>query len=94
MSFIPYDNKIRNYLMGCINSKIYYYYLKTFINSTVNLQINDFRLFPVRVPNNEQIQILNAIINKILNAKEKNNMQIVLKNENELNLIIYDILTS
>ena len=38
------------YFVCLLGSKFFYDYLKTFINNTVNLQINDFRLFPIIIP--------------------------------------------
>ena len=49
------------YLVALLNSKFMYDYLKTFINASVNLQINDFRQIPIIIPTQEQIQSFEAI---------------------------------
>lgn len=49
------------YLVALLNSKFMYDYLKTFINASVNLQINDFRQIPIIIPTQWQIQSFEAI---------------------------------
>lgn len=44
------------YLITLLCSKLFCFYLKAFINNTVNLQINDFRLFPIIIPNQKQLK--------------------------------------
>ena len=43
------------YIVSLINSKMLGLIYRNFINNTVNVQINDIRVFPIPVPNPEQI---------------------------------------
>lgn len=55
MSMYSLCNLPVTYFVTVLNSKFIYNYLKTFINASVNLQINDFRAFPIIIPSQTQM---------------------------------------
>lgn len=67
-----YKNTPNKYIVSLLCSKLFYDYLKAFINNTVNLQINDFRLFPILIPNEDQLNHINDSIDSILSLKQRN----------------------
>ena len=67
-----YKNTPNKYIVSLLCSKLFYDYLKAFINNTVNLQINDFRLFPILIPNKNQLNHINDSIDSILSLKQRN----------------------
>ena len=60
------------YFVSLLGSKWLYDYLKTFINNTVNLQINDFRLFPIIIPNKEQLNDVYSLFHAAYENKANN----------------------
>ena len=72
-----YKKTPNGYLVSLLCSKLFYDYLKTFINNTVNLQINDFRLFPICIPSEEQVDKLRELFTQaVANKKSLENGQI------------------
>ena len=55
MSLYAQTNLPNFYFVALLNSKFMYDYLKTFINASVNLQINDFRQIPIIIPSKAQL---------------------------------------
>ncbi len=58
------------YFVALLNSKFMYDYLKTFINASVNLQINDFRQIPIIIPNKEQLAEFEALFDIAYQAQK------------------------
>lgn len=75
MSMYSDCNIPATYFVSLLNSKFMYDYLKTFINSTVNLQINDFRLFPILIPAKDQLDTLISLCNTAVEIKQTTNSQ-------------------
>lgn len=58
------------YFVALLNSKFMYDYLKTFINASVNLQINDFRQIPIIIPSKEQLAELESLFDIAYQAQK------------------------
>ena len=70
MSLYPMSDIPSYYFISIIVSSFFYKYLKAFINSTVNLQINDFRMFPIIIPTPEQLQKCKSIFEKAVTIRK------------------------
>ena len=57
------------YFVALLNSKFMYNYLKSFINASVNLQINDFRQIPIIIPSPEQLRAFEALFDEAYAAQ-------------------------
>ncbi|MHB8278812.1 MAG: Eco57I restriction-modification methylase domain-containing protein [Candidatus Humimicrobiaceae bacterium] len=66
-SLLPYIPN--NYFICLLNSDFIFEYLRTFINFSVNLQINDVRQIPMIIPNQEQLEIFEQIFNRAFQIK-------------------------
>ena len=70
MSLFPVvDSMTAKYLVCMLNSTFLYHYQRTFVNNTVNLQMNDFRQHPIIVPSQEQLEIFESIFDDAYNIK-------------------------
>ena len=58
------------YLICLLNSRLIFNYYRTFINNTVNIQINDIRQIPIVIPNKEQIKCFNKIFDNAIKIKK------------------------
>ncbi len=59
------------YAVLLLNSSLFYNYLKSFINLSVNLQMNDFRQFPIIVPNGNQLARSKKIYDKAVDYMKR-----------------------
>ena len=72
MSLYPmYDNISAKYVTVILNSYLMFHYLREIVNNTVNLQINDFRQFPIVVPRYEQLKKFEAVFDRAKDIKIK-----------------------
>lgn len=72
MSMYNLCEKTSNYyFITLLNSRYFYNYLKVFINNSVNLQINDFRQFPIIIPTKKQLDDFNNIFLQAYQIKNK-----------------------
>ena len=72
MSLFPLiDNITAKYLVCMLNSTFLYHYQRTFVNNTVNLQMNDFRQHPIIVPTEEQLSLFESIFDEAYDIKIK-----------------------
>lgn len=69
--FENYEKISDKYIVSLLNSKFMYNYLKTFINNSVNLQIDDFREFPIIIPSETQLKDFEDIFDRAFAIKEK-----------------------
>lgn len=53
-----------------LNSSFLFEYLRTFINASVNLQLNDFRVFPIIIPTDKQLKEAEGIFERAINIKK------------------------
>lgn len=58
------------YFVALLNSRLLFDYQRDFINTTVNLQINDFRQFPIIIPSKEQLAEFEAIFDTAYKAQK------------------------
>ena len=87
MSLYNYCNKTNIfYFVSLLNAKIMYNYLKLFINNSVNLQINNFRLFPIIIPTQNQLKELKEIFNNCVNIQKQKFNNKITEEENKLKL--------
>lgn len=87
MSFFPImDNLTAKYLVCMINSMFLFKYERTFINNTVNLQINDFKQFPIIVPSDEELLLFENIFDKAYLIKNKYYEGLISIKEHDLEL--------
>lgn len=59
------------YFVSVLNSSFMYEYLKTFVNNTCSIQINDVRALPIIIPSAKQLISLEAIFNKALKLQKE-----------------------
>ncbi|MBO7145627.1 MAG: Eco57I restriction-modification methylase domain-containing protein [Salinivirgaceae bacterium] len=78
------------YIVAILNSKLISYLCNNFITATHTLQINDGRLIPIALPNQEQLNSVITIVDQIL-ADKKQNPQAVSDSEHELDLLVYHL---
>jgi len=73
MSLYPFEGSETDskYFICLLNSSFLFYYLRTFINNTVNLQMNDVRQIPIIIPTKEQINEFRIIFDEAFAIKEK-----------------------
>ena len=66
-----YENTSSKYFLVLLNSYFLFYYLRIFINNTVNLQINDVRQLPIIIPNKKQLKQAEILFDRGKDIKEK-----------------------
>jgi uncharacterized ubiquitin-like protein YukD len=71
------------YLVILLNSVLLFDYYREFINCTVNIQINDIRQLPIRIPSKQQIEEILPLFCRAVDIK-KNNKNIKINDEKEL----------
>jgi len=59
------------YLVSMLNSRLLFNFLKTFINTSVNLQMNDIRQLPIVIPMPKQLKEFEEIFNKAVDIQKK-----------------------
>ena len=84
-----YDKTSSKYFLVLLNSYFLFYYLRTFINNTVNLQINDVRQLPIIIPNQKQLKQSEILFDKGKDIKERriNNLINEEQEEKELKIL-------
>ncbi|WP_199770728.1 hypothetical protein, partial [Helicobacter marmotae] len=71
MSLYTLCNLPISYFVSVLNSSFMYEYLKTFVNNTCSIQINDVRALPIIIPSAKQLISLEAIFNKALKLQKE-----------------------
>ena len=72
MSLFPIDEKITaKYIVCLLNSMFLFTYQRTFINNTVNLQLNDFKQLPIIIPTEIQLNFFEDLFDKAYSIKIK-----------------------
>lgn len=62
---------VPDYYIVCLgNSELMSRYSETFINFTVNFQINDARILPIIIPNANELKNFKALFDKALKIKK------------------------
>ena len=79
----------RDMLLGVECSKIYKWFIKLFINHTVNSQVDDLKEIPFCIKENDGLDIY---VKKIIQAQEKNGQYDYLNNEQkEIDQLVYEM---
>lgn len=87
MSLFSLSNRVPDWYIVCLlNSKYISEYIDDFINNTQTFQINDARVLPIIIPDNNQLLILEKIFNKAITIKKNYFNSKISKNEMETNL--------
>jgi len=58
-----------------LNSNLVFDYYREFINCTVNIQINDIRQIPIVLPNSQQLERVQELVNDIIERIKLNFMR-------------------
>jgi hypothetical protein len=58
------------FIVILLNSELLFDYYREYINCTVNIQINDIRQLPIRIPTNEQLQTCKPLFDKAILLKQ------------------------
>lgn len=73
MSLFPVIKNITAKFIVCLlNSTFIFHYQRNFVNNTVNLQMNDFRQFPIIVPSSERLKEFEKIFDEAYKVKKDN----------------------
>lgn len=73
------------YFITLLNSYLYFKLLREFFNNTVNVQMNDIRKLPVKIPSEEELSEFNSLFDQCLEIKQKYfNQEIDWKTSREL----------
>lgn len=85
------------FFVAILNSSFIFYFLKTFINNTVNLQINDIKQFPVIIPTQKQLESFEKLFDRAYASQvEKfqdgvDNEAYLLEIQKELDAMVYEL---
>ena len=85
------------FFVAILNSSFIFYFLKTFINNTVNLQINDIKQFPVIIPTQKQLESFEKLFDRAyVSQVEKfqdgvDNEAYLLEIQKELDAMVYEL---
>nr|MDO8109121.1 Eco57I restriction-modification methylase domain-containing protein [Candidatus Sigynarchaeota archaeon] len=58
------------YLVCMLNSYIVFHIIRAFINNTVNLQMNDFRMIPIIIPSEHELRVFETIFDDAISIKK------------------------
>lgn len=71
MSLMPIVKTISPYyIIALLNSNLIFDYYREFINCTVNIQINDIRQVPIKIPSDIQLERMNRLTYKAITLKK------------------------
>ena len=60
-----------SYLVCLLNSNLLFDFYRTFINYSVNIQINDIRQLPIIIPTPEQLKVFEDIFNRAVSVQKE-----------------------
>ena len=58
------------YFVSILNSELIFNYYRTFINCSVNIQINDIRMLPIIIPTQEELQRIWPLFKRAVDIKK------------------------
>jgi hypothetical protein len=64
------DHLPNYFLVVLLNSELLFYYYREYINCTVNIQINDIRQLPIRIPTVEVLNEIKILYDRALVLKQ------------------------
>lgn len=97
MSLYTQTNLPNFYFVALLNSRLLFDYQRAFINATVNLQMNDFRQFPIIIPSKEQLAEFEALFDEAFAAQKAkfergiDNTQILKYIQTHLDKLVYKL---
>lgn len=92
MALISILEKIPNhFFVSLLNSNFLFDYYRDFINCTVNIQINDIRQLPIKIPTAAQLEELTSFFETIVAKKKEGNELEVTNLETKLDNKIYEL---
>ena len=93
MSLYSLTDMSPNYFfVSLLGTKFIYNYLKCFINNTVNLQINDFRLFPIVIPNKKILNKIKELFKQAVQIKKEYSNEVKLDNiQQEIDILVNEL---
>lgn len=59
------------YFVSILNSTLIFNYYRSFINCSVNIQINDIRMLPVIIPTQKELQIIEPLFQRAVEIRKK-----------------------
>ena len=60
------------YFVSILNSNLIFDYYRTFINCSVNIQINDIRMLPVIIPSQESLSSIEPLFHRAVEIRKHN----------------------
>ena len=77
------------YFVSILNSNLLFNYYRTFINCSVNIQINDIRMLPVIIPTQHELKAIEPLFRRAVEIRkdEYSNALSINNNEEELKAI-------
>lgn len=70
MSLFPLTNLPSTFFISVFNTRLMSEWVNSFINSTIHLQINDARLIPIVIPNEQQLNEIVTLAEAAITAKK------------------------
>lgn len=61
------------YFVSILNSNLLFNYYRTFINCSVNIQINDIRMLPVIIPTQTELQDIEPLFRRAVGIRKDEN---------------------
>ncbi len=71
MSLYPLNDRYLKYLIVILNSKILSHYQFQFVNTSVNLQMNDIRQLPIIIPTSDQLKTFENICDRAISIQKR-----------------------
>lgn len=71
MSLYPIGKLESDFFIAVLNSNLIFDVYCEFINCTVNVQINDLRQLPIRIPDEKQLSKIKLLISNVLQTKKR-----------------------
>lgn len=72
MSLMPFKQlPSSKYFTAILNSNILFDFYREFINCSVNIQINDIRLLPIIIPNDEDLSHIEMLVSKAIICRKR-----------------------
>lgn len=85
-------DSVPDYFLICLlNSTFIFYFLRVWINATVNIQINDARMIPIVVPTAEQLAAFKEHYDKAIAIKKGESNESLEKVENKIDSLVFDL---
>ncbi|MDP8204985.1 MAG: hypothetical protein P9L95_10690, partial [Candidatus Tenebribacter mawsonii] len=86
MSLYCIEHKLDNYFVSLINSNFLFDFYRTFINQSVNIQLNDIRQLPIVIPSENQKYDFENLFDRAYKIKVQEFDKKINKSEAELKL--------